>query len=293
MKQLTEPKYTFKDVLNSCAEGMKQKNIKSAFQKNIPHVVTMGHRYKELGSKGCLFSYPKTKNITKNTIVVGELTKKKLVNLYVLNLRNKEKPARKLYEKLMASTDEKCPFCGDIGVPKNLDHFLPLAHFPQFSVMPINLIPACRDCNMGEKGDAFAIQADKQILHPYLDKNILFNEQWVYARFVKKGDGAIEYFVNPPEEWNPIDKKRVNQHFDDFDLAFRYRIEAGKHLSELIAQRDAFYITMKMYVPIEDFPKVFIDTILTPVINGNSFINQWKRIMYIALSKSNDFLIPK
>jgi hypothetical protein len=77
-----------------------------------------------------------------------------------------EKPARTIYDSLLNSAKEKCPFCGGIGTPRNLDHFLPKAHFPQFSVLPRNLIPACRDCNMDGKGHAFATNAEDQIILP-------------------------------------------------------------------------------------------------------------------------------
>jgi hypothetical protein len=243
-----------------------------------------------LGEEGALFSYPRVAGLTRETIVVPPLSKAKLVGLYEGNLRNKGKPARAIYERHLASTNEKCPFCGDIGRPKNLDHFLPLAHFPQFSVMPINLIPACRDCNMGEKGDVFATQAADQILHPYLDRDSFFNEQWVHARYINEDEGAIEYFVRPPEEWEEVDKHRVRKHFNDFDLAIRYGIEAGKHLSELIDQRNSFYRVMSRRLPIEELTDDFVEVTFAPLINSHLFLNHWKKVMYIALSESLEFL---
>lgn len=44
--------------------------------------------------------------------------------------------------------------------------------------MPINLVPSCRDCNMGEKGQAYTTIEDDQAIHPYVDKNIFYQEQW-------------------------------------------------------------------------------------------------------------------
>ncbi len=292
MKKLDYPLYEFEDVLETCASGMRQVNVRTDFRSIIPQLVDLGLQYEELIENGELYSFPRTENLTRTTVVIPPLTKSKLVNLYENNLRNKEKPARSIYESLLASTNEKCPFCGDIGHPKNLDHFLPLAHYPQFSVMPVNLIPACRDCNMGEKGDDFADQAEDQILHPYLDKDIFFNQQWVHARYINDGDGSVEYYVQPPAEWQEVDKARVNKHFSDFDLARRYSIEAGKHLSELIDQRDSFYKVMGRKIPLEELTEDLVEVLFTPLIEGGAFVNHWKKVMYIALSMSQEFLVP-
>lgn len=292
MKKLPLPPYNFDDVLDSCAEGMLQRNVKATFQGTRDQFSDEGLMYIELGTDGTLCNYPRVLGLTNETVVVHPLTKAKLISLYEGNLRNKDKPARGLYEGLLASAFEKCPFCGDIGQPRNLDHFLPLAHFPQFSVMPLNLIPACRDCNMGEKGENFALNATDQVLHPYLDSNILFDEQWVYARYINEGDGGIEYFVCPPEHWNEVDKQRVIKHFEDFDLARRYGIEAGKHLSELIDQRESFYRVMSRRIPMNELKDDFVEVTFNSIITNNSFPNHWKKVMYIALSSSDDFLTP-
>lgn len=292
MKKLPLPEFGFDDVLDSCAEGMLQRNVKTRFLNTKGQFIREASMYEQLGAEGTLCNYPRLDGLTNATVVIPPLTKSKLVNLYEGNLRNKEKPARNVYESLLVSTNEKCPFCGDIGHPRNLDHFLPLAHFPQFSVMPLNLIPACRDCNMGEKGDDFALNASEQILHPYLDSDIFFDHQWVYARYINEGDGGIEYFVCPPESWNEVDKQRVIKHFDDFDLARRYGVEAGKHLSELIDQRDSFYRVMGRRIPIDELKDDFVEVTFTSLISNNSFINHWKVVMYIALSSSDEFLNP-
>lgn len=292
MKKLDYPLYNFEDVLSSCAEGMNQPNAKTIFQSTIPHFIDLGLRYEKLTENGELYNFPQIENLKDTTVVVPPLTKSKLVNLYKNNLRNKEKPARSIYESLLASANEKCPFCGDIGRPKNLDHFLPLAHYPQFSVMPVNLVPACRDCNMGEKGDDIANQAEDQILHPYLDKDIFYNQQWVHARYINEGSGAVEYYVQPPVDWHGIDIARANKHFSDFDLARRYGIEAGKHLSELIDQRNSFYKVMAKKIPLNELTESLVEVLFTPIIEADTFANHWKKVMYVGLSMSQEFLAP-
>ncbi|MBW6521585.1 MAG: HNH endonuclease, partial [Desulfoarculaceae bacterium] len=62
------------------------------------------------------------------------------------------------------------------------------------------------------------------IIHPYLDNDRFFIEQWVYAQVIPGNPCSIEYFVCAPEHWSQIDQKRVATHFHDFELAKRYSI---------------------------------------------------------------------
>lgn len=240
MKRLDLPNISFYGMLAKCAEGMEQVNVRKSFISEFQVFHDKEQQYQELSKDGNLHAYPKTHPLTNETPVVGHLTKRKLVNLYENNLRNKSKPARDYYDALLLSSGERCPFCGDIGHTKNLDHFLPKAHFPEFSIMPLNLVPSCRDCNMGEKGQVFATISDEQAIHPYVDKDIFHQEQWVFAEYLAEDDGAFCFFVNCPNTWSQEDQNRAANHFNTLDLASRYRLEAGKHLSEVIDQKNAF-----------------------------------------------------
>lgn len=249
-------------------------------------------QYQALSLAGNLYTYPKINPLNSTTPVVGHLTKAKLINLYENNLRNKDKPARDYYDSLLVSSGERCPFCGDIGQTKNLDHFLPKAHFPEFSVMPINLVPSCRDCNMGEKGQAYATIEDDQAIHPYVDKNIFYQEQWVYAEYIDEDDGALRYYVQCPDAWSQEEKNRAENHFDSLDLANRYSLEAGKHLSEIIDQKNAFVDVILGFDP-QATPQAikngFVKANLQPLIDSEQFANHWKKVMYQCLANSLAF----
>ncbi|MBO9695933.1 MAG: hypothetical protein J7499_07025 [Sphingopyxis sp.] len=62
-----------------------------------------------------------------------------------------------------------CPMCGSPS-RGSLDHYLPREDFPEFAVLPANLLPACSLCNSGAKGRTFkgAISGER-FLHPYFD----------------------------------------------------------------------------------------------------------------------------
>lgn len=70
-----------------------------------------------------------------------------------------------------------CPMCGS-PTTGTLDHYLPRDEYPEFSVLPCNLVPACGLCNSGAKGGTFRGGASPQrFLHPYFD-TIADSEIW-------------------------------------------------------------------------------------------------------------------
>jgi len=293
MKRLASPNISFNDMLIKCSEGMEQVNVRKDFISVFPTFHVKEQQYKALSLAGNLQAYPKVNPLANTTLVVGHLTKKKLVNLYENNVRGKGKPARDYYDVLLVSSGERCPFCGDIGQAKNLDHFLPKAHFPEFSVMPLNLVPSCRDCNMGAKGQSYATVAGEQALHPYVDKTIFYQEQWVFAEYLDDDDGAFRFYVNCPGVWSQEDKNRAANHFNVLDLASRYRLEAGKHLSEVIDQKNAFTQSVLRLAPLlthQEIKTEFINSNLMPIIQSTQFSNHWKRVMYQCLANSVTFL---
>lgn len=292
MKRLALPNISFNDMLVKCSEGMEQVNVRNNFISVFPTFYAKEQQYQALSLAGNLYAYPKVNPLTNTTPVVGHLTKRKLVNLYENNLRDKDKPARDYYDALLVSSGERCPFCGDIGQTKNLDHFLPKAHFPEFSVMPLNLVPSCRDCNMGEKGQAYATLEDDQAIHPYVDKDIFYQEQWIYAEYIDEDDGSVVYYVQCPAAWSQEEKNRAENHFNSLDLANRYSLEAGKHLSEVIDQKNAFVDVILGFNPqatTQAIKDAFVNANLQPVINSGQFSNHWKKVMYQCLANSATF----
>lgn len=62
-----------------------------------------------------------------------------------------------------------CPMCGS-PTTGTLDHYLPRDQYPEFSVLPCNLVPACGLCNSGAKGKTFkGTASSERFLHPYFE----------------------------------------------------------------------------------------------------------------------------
>ena len=284
MMQLNSPSFTFEESIDECAYGITgNAALKAKLLHDKTTLKSVEDQYLRAARSGTLFTIPPI-NTEKHSdpTVIGSLKKSEMVKLYEQYFRGEKKPARKIYDALLNAAEGKCPFCGGIGNPRNLDHFLPKAHFPSFSILPYNLVPACRDCNMDGKADDYAKNAKDQIIQPYADEDKFFSEQWVYATYHTNGNeepGVFEYYVLPPESWSNDDKQRVMKHFEDFNLAKRYATKAAELLGTVLKQIDGMW---KAGLDNETIKTI----LLQPGIDAPSFVNHWQRSMYQALMET-------
>lgn len=281
MMRLHEPERDFASTLDQCIEGITgNPAFKAKMLAASPDLLNAGAAYIAAGNVGELYAIAPIDTTTeKNPVVVAGLVKSELVNLYEYYFRSEEKASRTTYDKLLNSAHEQCPFCGGIGRPRNLDHFLPKAHFPQFSTFPQNLVPSCRDCNMDGKAQAFATREADLLIQPYVDHERFFTTQWIFAECVVDAANcptSIHYFVRPPQDWDDVHKHRVQKHFDDFDLAIRYAVEAATILPVALGQ---IANLLKAGLPVATIST----TILTPGIDIAPFVNHWIKGLFQAL----------
>ena len=108
-----------------------------------------------------------------------------------------------------------------------LDHHLPKARYPALAVTPINLVPACADCNRA-KTDSIAKTREEQSLHPYFDD--VEDESWLEAEVVEGAPAALRFYVRPPDTWDELKIGRVRYHFRLFNLAALYASHAAEEL---------------------------------------------------------------
>lgn len=280
MMKLTNPNYNFDESLSKCEEGITGNPLlKKTIKDNKGLLIGKEVEYKSCASSGELYTL-QASNKKDDEIVIGQLRKIDLIKLYENYFVPIGKPAREIYDILINSAKEECPFCGGIGMPSNLDHFLPKKYFSHFSVLPYNLVPTCRDCNMGSKGQTYAIKQEEQIIHPYLDGSHFFNEQWIFARFIQENNDEpayFDYFVQPPEAWNLVDKIRIKNHFDGFNIKTRYAKQAASCFTTIAGQ-----ISQMKKLGLSN--QILIETLFVPSIDSAPFVNHWKKGMFQALT---------
>lgn len=284
MMKLSGPLYTYAYTLAECISGISRNRILKQNLTNNKGVLEQSEaEYVQAAGDGILYKIPPIETSQNdNPVVMAGLKKSDFTKLYERYFRLEEKPGRKIYDQLLNAAKEECPYCGGVGRPRNLDHYLPIAHFPQFAVVPINLIPACRDCNMDGDNDGFATHPNNQIIHPFLDNDRFFKEQWVFGVFRGASDNqsdTIEYVANPPRHWPIVDIQRAKNHFKDFDLSKRYSIKAAQRLGTTISQ------IRKMRANGVGDPGI-AEMLLLPAVDAAPFTNHWQRGMYQALIDS-------
>jgi len=280
MKKLPPPGFDTKDIFKEITSEMSSKKLIEQIQDDYENISASHTLYLEKAESADLYSLTPCSD-GDDTIIFEHLTKNQYKRLYDYYLLSDKKKARKIYDSILINAHEKCPYCGGIGHPKNLDHYLPKASFPQYSILPQNLIPSCRDCNMDGKGAEFAKRYEDQILHPYFDNDKFFNEQWISAKYTPGSPGFVEYYVDPPTSWTEREKQRVSTHFNEFDIALRYSIKAAEELSILIPSIND---SLRDITP-DEYKRL----ILNPQIRHASIKNHWKRILFQAIIEEAPF----
>jgi 5-methylcytosine-specific restriction endonuclease McrA len=281
MKQLPCPNLTQNDSYQACVNGVLDQHLEADYLRNQNNVNIKCTTYLTNAPNGTLCNLPQTPHQRGvDPIVSGtSLKKSQLTSLYSDYMVPAKSPARdSIYDNIKVAANGKCPYCGGIGHVRTLDHYLAKAHYPEFSILPANLVPSCRDCNMGAKGASTTGEIGKQILHPYFDAQHFFDEQWVYGTVSVSELVICTYAVIAPSTWTPTDKQRVQSHFTDFDLALRYQLESTGTISTVINSRK---ITLNQ-LSSNDFKSVLLDG-----ASDNSFnVNHWSRVLYQALANN-------
>lgn len=281
MMRLNCAVYSAENVIDRCIEGVTgNAALKAGVEAAKEKLLAAALEYEQTSRSGILYKIaPLDLTADPDPVVIGVLRKSDLIKVYEQYLVPGTKPAREIYEYLLAVALDDCPFCGGLGRPRNLDHFLPKFNFPQFAILPSNLVPSCRDCNMDSKATDYAVEAEDQIIQPYTDKDCFFSDQWIFASF-RPGSyekpGVFDFKVAPPDSWETVDKLRAAKHFRDFNIGGRYRSIAGKSALTILAQMHS----MRGKGISE---QIIRETILDVGEATAPFVNHWKKGMYQAL----------
>ncbi|SDJ51834.1 hypothetical protein SAMN04488540_10954 [Ferrimonas sediminum] len=231
MRFISVPVEDSRDVYQSCVDSISDSNLKARLNAVIQYIDLVDVEYRSRAEVSSLYTIPPN-NSGNDDVVLGSVTKNEFKNLYSTHMVSRSKPARAIYDSiLMGAPKGRCPFCG-FGHATTLDHYLPKAKYPEMSVLPVNLIPSCKDCNTG-KSATIAVAAEDQCLHPYYNHQRFIEEQWLFAVIHQTTPVTVTFYVKAPTHWDSVSQERVKTHFKDFNLASRYSIEAASQLSFL------------------------------------------------------------
>jgi hypothetical protein len=231
VRKVSKPNHSFRHVYTECVDSVSDSELHSRLISITNDIDEAAVNYNLQAKNGSLHEILSS-NWKDKDIILGKVSKIELTNLYTNHMVPRHKRARSIYDELLNSAPYgKCPFCG-IGQVSTLDHYLPKSKFPQYSVLPVNLVPSCKDCNTG-KSSSISSTAEDQTIHPYYDHENLFSEQWLFAEIEKNFPISIKFYVKVPIDCSELSKERLNSHFTVFNLSKRFSIEAASELASL------------------------------------------------------------
>jgi 5-methylcytosine-specific restriction endonuclease McrA len=234
MRAVYLPNFDVGEVYQSCIKSIKNEELKGRLNQATNDIIMAANDYQQKAKTEQLYTI-RPNNCKLEEIALGSVTKGELIDVYSSQMVN-NRNARLIYDELLSlAPSGRCPFCG-LGHASTLDHYLPKTKYPQLSVLPLNLVPCCKDCNTG-KSTKNALVVEEQCLHPYFDHQSFIADQWLYAKLKQTEPITIDFFVNPPNDWADTSKARVQAHFNNFRLNLRYAVEASNELASL---RDLF-----------------------------------------------------
>ncbi len=278
MIRLPIPTYNIRDALSLCLTAVKGPlTIAYTVGPNTEEIINHSADYI---IKAAVPALHQCSAITQGsrTRVIGDCTKNDFNRLYRDYFSKLGRPARLIYDELKASSNDICPSCG-FGFVESLDHYLPKANYPIFSVLPQNLIPACQTCNK-KKGSPLFYQELDLALHPYFDDEKFYKEIWVTAKVNKTSPVTIKFLVSPPDNWNEIDKGRVQSHFKLFGLEKSFSVRASSEVTTAVAMLRS----LKNLGEVKD-----TSSFLLSIANSEGIPNSWKAVMYRALANDEWF----
>ena len=224
MKRLNPPAFDSAQAIDTCASGISDLNRADALRQALPTIEEAEQNYLALGPSGELYRIAQSENVT------PLLNVEQMSMIYKQHFVRAGSPSRPLYEQIrMGAEYDICPLCGQ-RVVTSVDHYLPKSLYPQLALTPINLVPACSDCNKSKLARS-PRNAQEQSLHPYFDD--LGNERWLIAEVRPSAPPTISFGIRPPSVWSEVLTTRVSNHFAMLGLAELYAAQAASELADI------------------------------------------------------------
>jgi len=274
MRKLNAPSDPVQDVFLACIESYRDTTLKDRLKSIAPILAVEASHFEDCVLTSQTHTIPTADNVG------GVVSKDEMTSVY--ESKFVRGPGRPYYDKYMSlPANGKCPFCG-IGIVSTLDHYLPKSRYPALAITPKNMVPACRDCNLGEKRTFFPHNSAEEPLHPYFDD--VEQDVWLSVEFEISGEELVPtYFVRKPEAWNDLLFRRVVNHMNLYNLYTSYAV----HATEEIIGRSGIW-----HVFLDKCGKDFLATSFhdEAVSREQAFLNSWQAALYRGLEEHVDLV---
>ncbi|MBF0888342.1 MULTISPECIES: HNH endonuclease [Gluconobacter] len=221
MWSLKRPALSALSTFSTCISRVRNPGLADRLALAKPAIVVASTQFDKAARVHALHS------IATHDVVAPDITVSEMEKVYTQRMAKNGSPGRDTYDEILASAPGgRCPLCMQRSAA-TLDHHLPKAHYPALAVAPLNLIPACSDCNKA-KLDAVPVMAEDVPLHPYYDD--LGKEVWLTATVVERQPTALKFAIARSNAWDDTLYARVNNHFRSLGLAALFASEAAEEL---------------------------------------------------------------
>lgn len=210
------------------------------------------------------------------------------------NNSNEHKSLFGLYDSVSQDTENlkneikkiseiKCPYCG-ISEPSHLDHFLPRAKYPEFSIYAPNLIHVCSICNSTYKSDdVITPTGERKFFNPYFD---VFIETTQFLKCEIELNGSVypsfKFYIEDLSAIMLYEYTVIKNHFEAMHLQTRYMEQILKEkflrFKNRYVQKDISIEQLKHNIEYE----------LEGLDCEN--INNWEKVFWESLKDSDDCL---
>ncbi|MFD0732281.1 HNH endonuclease [Planotetraspora mira] len=257
----------------TCISRIRNKQLQERLKLSEEEVVAAADSYAAAAQQTMLHS------LDDSDFNLSLVSKDEMIEVYERRMAKKEAAGRAIYDDLIsAPAHGRCPLCGQ-RIVSTLDHHLPKTLYPALAVDPLNLVPACADCNKLKMNKAPSASAE-ETLHPYFDN--VENDPWLHAEVIEIAPAAVRFYVSPPPQWNDTLLRRVRLHFKTFNLAALYASQAAQELNNIK------YILSQILS--KNGPDQVREHLCDQAISRRvANINSWQTATYAALSSSTWF----
>ena len=205
MKRINKPDLDILAIIDDCSGSYRELNKKNNFQ------IARQFIKDESEKLDVHFTNATQHQIPASSYIVAGITKEDMKQLYETKFVRSPKARKNYYDKIMSlAADGICPLCG-IGVVSTLDHYMAKSKYPVFAVTPINLIPACKDCNHNKLDLQYATSSEASF-HPYYDD--FAGEIWLEAILnIENNNLEVNYITKRSLNWTSTKNDRVENNF--------------------------------------------------------------------------------
>ena len=193
-------------------------------------------------------------------------------------------------EQIREISRRKCPYCSIGKESSHLDHFLPRAKFPEFSIHSPNLIHVCSICNSKYKGDDVVNSlGERKFFNPYFDD---FIETIQFLKCEIKVENGIypkfKFYIEDLSTTKNYEYKVIRNHFEAMHLQTRYKEQIVKEefkrfRNEYVDKKSRTYDEISLNEIKRD-----IDKRIRGYQDEN--INNWEKVFWKSLKDSDDCL---